>query len=47
MLFRSSSNAMLLGFLWLAVAVAFALSALYIGDGQANRSSGNDSGGDS
>lgn len=42
----TSSNAMLLGFLWLAVAVAFALSALYIGDGQANRSSGSDSGGD-
>jgi hypothetical protein len=42
----TSSNAMLLGLLWLAVAAAFSLSALYLGGGQSDHSSGNDSGGE-
>ena len=42
----SSSNATLLGFLWLAVAVAFVCSALFLGSGSSDRSSGNGSGGE-
>lgn len=39
----SAENSGLLGFLWLAVAVAFSLSAMFLGGGSAPQSASEDS----